>query len=77
MDLRCRRFSVKMYVKMEELGRVGGNVPENFVCRSANEYIHNLMADRRTTDGYVPIFHVLCFTCNNHIVVTAHTLVCL
>ena len=37
MDLRYRHFSVKMCVKMKELGPVGGGrVPENFVCISTN-----------------------------------------
>ena len=36
MDLQHGPFLVKMYEKMKELGPVGGCVPENFVCRSAN-----------------------------------------
>ena len=41
MDLRCRYFSVKMYVKTKELDPVEvGRAPENFVCRSANGLRH-------------------------------------
>ena len=37
MDHRCGCFLVKIYVKMKELGPVGGGrAPQNFVCRSAN-----------------------------------------
>ena len=35
-ELRRGCFSVKMYVKTKDLDPVGGRVPENFVCRSAN-----------------------------------------
>ena len=38
MDLRRRCFSVKMYVKMKELGPIGGGVhPARPPPRSANE----------------------------------------
>ena len=36
VDPQCGHFSVKMYVKMKEIGPIGGRAPENFVCRSAN-----------------------------------------
>ena len=37
VHLRRGCFSVKMGVKMKELGPVGGRAPENFVCRSASD----------------------------------------
>ena len=36
IDLQHESFSVKMYVKIEELDAMWGGVLENFVCRSAN-----------------------------------------
>ena len=50
VDLRCERFLVKMYVKMEELGPVGWRAPTNFVCRSANA-IKNSSEFCSTRDG--------------------------
>ena len=41
VDLRCGSFSVKMYAEMEELGPVGGRVPEFFACRSATALLHS------------------------------------
>ena len=41
VDLRCGSFSVKMYAEMEELGPVGGRVPEFFACRSATTLLHS------------------------------------
>ena len=37
MDLRHRHFLVKMFVKVKELGPIGGRAPEIFVCRSTND----------------------------------------
>ena len=46
MDLQCGHFLVKMYVKMKELGPIGGRAPENFVCRFANADLRTKLSER-------------------------------
>ena len=45
MILIHMHFSVKMHVKIKELGPIGrGHVPQNFVCGSANDVCSDSMA---------------------------------
>ena len=41
-------LSVKIYVKTKELGPIGGRVPENLVCRSANVGLLSLYQNIKT-----------------------------